>query len=409
MRPTPQVNPLSLVEEASVLKEAIEAFAAELLAIASPPGAEGPLVEAITSKLRALAYDTVMTDEAGNLLARIPGDSTAPSVLFLFRLDSARVPDEDAVTGPEPAEGFLLGTGASSHKGAIAAMAYAGALLKKLEVPLRGDFLLAGVVQSHVQGNVGLRYLLDKTLLEQGWHADLVVLGDPTNLNISLGHQGRVELEVKTFGRTSHSGAPWLGLNAVYAMLPVIEGIQALSSTLPSHPFLEKASIALTSITSAPFSPLVVPDRCVITLDRGFLPSESLDNAIWQVQSVLNRLQAQDSDFCGETAVRQEDVVTYTGLSQRVPKLLHPFLADISHALIKRTTDALLAIGQAPRYTKWAFPTEGGYASTIKNIVTVGYSPGDEKFAATPFDRVSLEQVVQATAGYAAIALHVFG
>ena len=70
---------------------------------------------------------------------------------------------------------------------------------------------------------------------------------------------------------------------------------------------------------------------------------------------------------------------------------------------------ALEALGQSPRFGKWTFTTDGGYMSTIKNIVTVGYAPGDENFAQTAYERVGVDALIQAAAGYAAISQRISG
>jgi acetylornithine deacetylase/succinyl-diaminopimelate desuccinylase-like protein len=178
---------------------------------------------------------------------------------------------------------------------------------------------------------------------------------------------------------------------------------------LPSHPFLEKSTIAVTQIASAPEGATTVPDRCVVGLDRRFLPAESVDDAVWQIQSIVNRLAAADPAFKGEVRVRQTQQASYTGLAQTAPRLMHPLSTENSHHLVKETVAALESLGQTPRIGRWTATTDGGYPSTIKNIVTIGYAPGDENFAATPFERVGIDALVAATAGYAAISQRISG
>lgn len=413
MQPIEQVTPQQLAAQAEAWREAIVGFTQALVRTPSLCGQEGAVADLLEAKLRELGYDEVFRDELGNLIARVRGTGTGPSVLFTTHLDTV----DPAALGEwsvPPMEGrvedgHLLGAGAADHKGAIAAMAYAGGILKRLNVPLKGDFVFAAVVQSTAKASVGMRYLIDKTMAERQLHCDLVVVGAPTGLNVHLGHRGRIELEVLTIGRTSQGGAPWLGLNAVYQMVPVLQELQALATTLPSHPFLEKSTVAVTQIASAPETAFTVPDRCVVCLDRRFLPSESVDDTVWQVQSIVNRLTAQDPAFKGEVRVRQASLPSYTGTSQTAPKLMHPMSTESGHHLVKESVGALEALGQSPRFGRWSFTTDGGYASTIKNITTLGYAPGDENFAQTPFERVSLDALVQAAAGYAAISQRISG
>ncbi|HEY9722380.1 MAG TPA: M20/M25/M40 family metallo-hydrolase [Oscillatoriaceae cyanobacterium] len=413
MQPLEQINPQQLVEQAERWRSEIVAFTQELIRTPSLTGQEGALAELLASKMRELGYDQVVIDELGNCVGRIRGAQTGPSVLFSVHLDSAEAGDRSQWQfdpyGAELQDGFLHGRGASDHKAALAAMVYAGALLKRLGVPLAGDFVLGATVLHHQRASLGMRFLADRTLPGLGVHCDLAVLGNPTNTEVYLGHRGRVELNVSTVGRTCYAGAPWLGSNAIYKMMPVLQGIQELSTALPSHPYLERSTLAVTAMHTLPDSTELIPDRCTLTLDRRFLPSESVDEATWQVQSILNRLSAQDPEFKGEVHVRQSAVTAYTGLSQSAPQLLHPFITDSSHALVQQALGALQAVGQEPRLGRWLFATDGGYLSTVKNLTTLGYAPGDERFAQTPFDRVAVEKLIQSVSGYAAIAQNVAG
>jgi acetylornithine deacetylase/succinyl-diaminopimelate desuccinylase-like protein len=237
----------------------------------------------------------------------------------------------------------------------------------------------------------------------------LVVLGNPTNLDVHLGHRGRLELEIITIGRTSHAGAPWLGVNAITKMTGVLDGVLQLSTSLAGHPFLDKSTICVTGIESAPTGTSRVPDRATIAIDRRFLPAEAPDAVVWQVQSIVNQLAARDPEFKGEVRVRQAAVTSYTGLSQTATKLMHPFVTESNHALVRDAMNALAAVGQQPSFGKWNFTTDGGYTAAVKKVATIGYAPGDEKFAQTPFDRISVDKLVQAVGGYAAIARGISG
>jgi putative selenium metabolism hydrolase len=52
-----------------------------------------------------------------------------------------------------------------------------------------------------------------------------VVIGEPTKMQVYRGHKGRVEIEVISRGRSAHAASNHLGDNAIYKVLPVIEGV----------------------------------------------------------------------------------------------------------------------------------------------------------------------------------------
>jgi putative selenium metabolism hydrolase len=406
-------SPHRLREAAAACQSDLVELTQTLIRIPSLTGDEGHLAAHLRKVLTSAQYDEVFQDEIGNVVGRIRGAGTGPSVLFTSHLDHPE-PGDRAEWQFEPysahlESGKVHGCGASEHKGALAAMTLAGSLLKNLNVSLQGDFIFAGVVQAQAQANFGIRFLVDKTLPERGMQYDLAVFGNPTNLNLHLGQRGRLEMELTTLGRVSHAGAPWLGSNAIHGMMPVLEAIHDLTSSLPSHPFLDRATLAATAIRSAPSRSNTIPDRCTIALDRRFLPSESTDAVLWQVQSIINRLCASDPTFKGEVRARHVHNRSYTGLSQDGPCLIHPFVTEPDHPLVAGARKALECLGQEPRFSRWVFPTDAGYPASLKRITTVGYAPGDEKVAQTPLEHVRVDHLVSALAGYAAISAQISG
>ena len=52
----------------------------------------------------------------------------------------------------------------------------------------------------------------------------------------------------------------------------------------------------------------------------------------------------------------------------------------------------------------WGFSTDGGHLAHA-GITTIGFAPSEERFAHTVHDQVSIDQLVEAVAGNAALAL----
>lgn len=405
--------PARLRELAATHREALSSLASRLLSIPSSSGHEGEIAAVVAETARALGFDEVTTDAVGNVVAVVRGKGQGKAVIFLAHLDTAEVGEVSLWPhGPHAGtvvDGELYGLGAADAKGAIAAMLYLAPLLREAGVELVGDVVVACPVMAERAECLGVAHLFDTTLPALEVKPALAVLGDPTGLDLFLGQRGRLELEVMTIGRTSHASSPWLGVNAAYKMVPVISEIHQLAATLPSDPFLEKSTIALTDLRCTPMATSVVPDRCYAAVDRRYLPTESLDTILMQVQSLLNRVAQQDPEFKGEARVRYVKETSYTGYTREVPKLLAPFLTSEKHPVVGRVVTALEALDEHPNFDKWYFATEGGYIATLAGVPTVGYAPGEEKVAHTPYDRVKIDHLVRAAAGYAAIARELSG
>lgn len=394
----------AIQERAKGHKDDLVALTQALIRTPSLSGEESALADLLVSRMQQLGYDAFV-DGAGNAVGILKaGDG--PVVLYNTHMDHVDPGDEAHWQHPPYegvlADGFLHGRGASDAKGALACQIYAGALLKDLGL-LKGTFVVGGVVLEELGGSFGTRHLLEVTLPEKGIQPELVVLGSPTGLDICLGHRGRAELEVTTYGRTSHGSAPWLAINAINKMTPVIEALEQLAATLPSHPFLEKSTLAVTKIECSPGRLSIVPDRCTISIDRRFLPSEGLEEILGQIQAILGRLSQKDPTFKATVRFAEEDENSYTGLTKQVVKVLPPFLSDAEDASVLKAVSALTATQGYAVFAKWFNGTDGSYTSGVHGIPTFGYSPGEEKYSHSPFDRVRLENLVAAVAGTAAI------
>jgi acetylornithine deacetylase/succinyl-diaminopimelate desuccinylase-like protein len=62
-------------------------------------------------------------------------------------------------------------------------------------------------------------------------------------------------------------------------------------------------------------------------------------------------------------------------------------------------------LGYRPRLGYWAFSTDGTYTAGTAGIPTIGFGPGEERFAHTLDDQVRLNDVVDAARVYAKLAM----
>lgn len=388
-------------------------FCQRLVQTPSISGNEGEVANLVSGEMKRLGYDRVFLDEAGNVIGLIKGRCPGRSVMFNTHLDHVDPgrPElwEFDPYGGEIADGYIHGRGASDVKGAIASQVYGPALIKALGLPLLGNILVTSVVQEEPAEGIGIRHLFDVTLPKRRLSCDLVVIGEATSLNISLGHRGRYELEVVTYGRACHASTPWRGVNAIQKMIPVLQGIERLQASFPSHPFLGASSLAVTSIGCSPGRLSIIPDTCTISLDCRLVPGEGVETLIERIQGVLNEIREREPDFDGNVYLREVEEVTYTGMKQRARKEMAPFITPADNPVVQLCLEALRTLGQELRLIRWDFATDGFYPAAVLGIPTIGYAPGEERYAHTSEDRVSIDQLVAAAAGYAAIAMAVAG
>lgn len=396
-----------IVDISDQMEKDVIAFAQKLIQTPSISGSEKALADLCMDEMNRLGYDEVFRDGAGNIVGIIKGTGEGKNIMYNSHMDHVDPGDlknwEYDPYGAAIDGGYIHGRAASDVKGGMAAQIYAGAVLKKLG-KLKGDFIYTGVVQEEPAEMFGMKYLCDVTMKEKNINFDLMVSSEATGMNLYIGHRGRVELEVQTFGRTSHGSAPWRGINAVYKMVPLIEGVQKIAEILPEHEFLGKATLAVTIISCSPGRLSIIPDVCTVSLDRRLVPGETVEDAMRPIKALIEEIKARDPEFKAEIKVRKVRETSYTGYSEEVEKNMDAWMVEKDHAYVKIALEALEGVGQKPGFGKWDFGTDASYVTGRMGIPTIGYSPMEEQYAHTPVDRVKVENIIKAVAGNAAVA-----
>lgn len=379
------------------------AFLRDLVRIRSFSGDEGEIAGRVADEMRRLGFQQVYSDHAGNVVGRI--GRGAQRLLFNGHMDTVGVGNPATWQvdpfGGEVRDGMLYGRGSVDMKSGLAGMIYGVKALLDAEATLKGEIVVAAVVQEEPAEGVAMRALVE----DEGLWPSFVVLGEPTNLDIALGHRGRVELRVTTEGRACHGSAPELGENALYAASKVIFGIELLAGQLGEDPKLGKGSIAVTCIDCPSSSRNMVPDFCELVIDRRLTLGETRERALGEIRQIIEREGVRSEVF-----VAQRETRTYTGYVNRGLEYYPPWLMPDDSPLVKAAVRGVeRAIERRPRLRTWGFSTDGTYTRGEAGIPTIGFGPGDDRLAHTANERVPVADVLRAAEGYAQIALELLG
>jgi putative selenium metabolism hydrolase len=240
---------------------------------------------------------------------------------------------------------------------------------------------------------------------EEGIRPDFVVLGEPTNLQIKRGHRGRVEMKVTVQGQSCHAATPSRGRNAIYDAARLIFGVELLTSRLADDPFLGRGSIAVTQIDSSAASRNAIPDTCTFYIDRRLTLGETEAKALAEVQGIIAR-----EGIRANVEVAEYQATSYTGYECRAREFYPAWALDQDHPLVQATDKAIReTLGYRPKIGQWAFSTDGTYTMGRANIPTVGFGPGEERFAHTVDDQIRVDDVVAAARVYARLAVEILG
>lgn len=250
--------------------------------------------EAVGSKLAQLASKAgldVRTSEVlpgrKNLIASLMPDGERLHRLILApHLDTVGFPALDEQLVPRVHQNRIHGRGACDTKGCVAAMFDALlAVARSGPRPKNTEILFVGFIDEE-NGQAGSRHFA-----AQGIEADLAIVGEPTRLRVITAHKGDVWLKLKTKGRSAHGSTPRKGKNAIHAMSRVVEVIEtqyAQSLEKRRHPLLGTATVNVGSIHGGT-QPNIVPDECVISVDRRTLPGEEEVDVRKEIRSLLRK------------------------------------------------------------------------------------------------------------------------
>ncbi len=371
-------------------KELLE-FTQNLVRIRSYSGQEEEIIRFIENKMIALGYDEVIIDSMGNLLGRIGNGER--SILFDSHVDTVEVKDEDQWDVPpfrgEIVDGYLHGRGSVDMKSSIAASVYAGAIAKKMGFAAGKTIYVSYTVFEEDCDGENLKHLFR----ERNLRPDYVVICEPSNNKITLGHKGKAQVSVKTQGVSAHGSAPEKGVNAIYEMAEIIQRVEKTNLELSKKEGM-RGTLVMSRISSVSASLNAVPSECEVYLDRRIIPGET-EAAIKQEMDAL--IHGKRATWEVGTLHRK----SWTGLDIHYEPFHMAWKIDLDHELSKACIAAYRqSFGHDPEdYDFWDFSTNAVTPVSL-GIPTIGFGPGEYKLAHMRNERCNVEQILDACRFY---------
>lgn len=373
-------------------RENIIRFLCEICAIPSMENHIRECGERIASEMKKLDYDEVWWDKMGNIVGRIgDGDKI---LLYDSHIDTVGVGDPEEWSW-DPFEGkvedgILYARGACDAKGGTPGMVYGLAIARELGLLDGFTAYYFGNMEEWNDGQAPHAFVQTEEV-----SPDFVVIGEPTKMQIYRGHKGRVEFKIVAKGRSAHAASNYLGDNAIYKLLPIIERISQIEPELGDHEFLGHGRITVTDMDVKTPSINAVPDEATIYIDRRITFGEEPEAELRRLQKMIG----DRDDIHAEILVYDEP--SYTGFVLPLDKIYPAWAYPEDAPIIK----AGLAAGQTLYGDigtgKWDFSTNGIYWAGKAGIPSIGFAPGDEVHAHTVLDQVAFDDVVKSTEWYA--------
>lgn len=307
-----------------------------------------------------------------------------PWLMFVSHMDTVAV---DGMTvepfGGELRDGKIFGRGACDTKGTGAAMLWA-----------MKQYAADGNAQYPAAKNIALLFSVDEEVGMRGVASFLnndfaamkfnpqnlrgVIVGEPTELHPVIAHHGLIRWKVTTHGLAAHSSVPHAGKSAISSMIKLVHAIEQnyIPSLTAEHPLTGHAACSVNVIRGGSATN-IIPDTCMIDVDRRIAPGEDFESVTPAFISVLETVKAQHS----EVDYTVEVVTTHA-----------PLLPAGGESLLATIKDVLKAQGLPTLSLGAPFATEASYFCKA-GLPAVVIGPGEIHKAHTKDEYISVDQL----------------
>jgi acetylornithine deacetylase/succinyl-diaminopimelate desuccinylase-like protein len=292
------------------IESEITTFLSDLIRIntTNPPGHETDAARFIADYLAKDGFNSEIYESApgrGSVITRLKGTGEKPNLLLLSHLDVvAANPTEwsvDPFAGTVK-DGYVYGRGAYDMKGMTAVELFTLKLLKKNNIPLKGDVVLAATADEEKGGDEGAGYLLQNYknkvwcpyVLNEG--GGLAIPQKNGNVYpVQTAEKGILWFKIKAKGTPGHGSTPNTADNAILRMNKVIA---KLDSYKPATTYVPTLKQYLSEI--ARINPNLKPDFT------------NLLNNPTQSEKILDELAKKDKALAEEIRPRTKATIAPT-------------------------------------------------------------------------------------------------
>jgi len=377
-------------------------FALIAIDTSNPPGNELEAAEFVRKRMVAAgALGDIQEFSPGraNAVCRIPFSAPGKGPRLIFNTHLDVVPSGESQWSFPPFAATLVdrriyGRGACDAKGSLAAMMTAARLTAHYAQPLRGELILTAVGAEET-GGIGTQAWVKSQSKDP--RPSMAVVGEPTELQVLIGHKGVSRRKVWVRGRSAHSSNISRGRNAIYPIARLALFIEDLNRDLAqkSHPMLG-APLVSANLIRGGVKDNVIPDYCELHIDRRLVPGEETDQIDRELREWVQRMSAEDPSF--------QATIEISGMDKK-PTMIPPE-EPIVQALLECKYEVT---GRKDPPQGFIAATDMTFLVNQGRIPTVIFGPGSLDQTHVVDEFVEIDQLETAVLVYARLILRILG
>jgi acetylornithine deacetylase/succinyl-diaminopimelate desuccinylase-like protein len=367
----------------SISEPELVAMARDVINIPSPTGEELEMARYMRSAFEQMGLEVTWQEvEEGraNVVGRLEGAGNGRCLMFNGHMDTSNTGREPFLTGigykPNAVikNGMIYGLGIYNMKGALVCYTQAVKALQRAGVELEGDLIIAAVageiektqwsdefVGKQYRGyGYGTHYLVN-----HGTVPDMCILGEPTDMQLVLGHYGSLWVRISTKGLYVHTafGPGREKENSIRRMNDVLSDIERWIPTWEEKAAYgnKKGFVNIGAIRGGhPWRASRTPDRTDVFLDVRVPPTMPMNQARREVKALFSKLRQQYPDH----GLEFETYVSVPGAE-----------IDGNHEMVRAIEASHHAItGEAPQRDTVLWSSDASVLSRY-GVPTVNYGP----------------------------------
>ena len=327
-----------------------------------------------------LIYDE--TKNKANLFATI-GPNLQGGIVLSGHTDVVPITKQNWTSDPfilTERDDKLFGRGSSDMKGFIAiVLSRVSAMVeKKLKKPIHLAFSYDEEI-----GCVGVHSLLD-LIKKKSINPEFCIVGEPTSMEMVIGHKGKHAYDVKVDGLSCHSGQAPYGVNAINYASKLINYIEEINKEKSiKGPFDNEYEIPYSTLHTGLIKGgtilNIVPNLCQFEFEIRHLAEDDPLEIIQRIKQYTEELLIKEMhNISSETNIEINEKINYPGLN--ISESISP---------VKQVKELL---GNSS-HKKVIFGTEGGLFKRELNLPTIICGPGSIDQAHKPDEFISIQQI----------------